>query len=352
MRYRLLGRSGLRVSELCLGTMTFGENWGWGASREESRRIFDCFVAAGGNFIDTANNYTDGTSEEYVGECVGRERERFVVATEYTLTSRRDDPNGGGNSRKNMVQSLEASLQRLKMEYVDLFWLHMWDGMTPVEEVLRGLDDLVRACKVLYVGLSGTPAWVVARAVTLAELRGWARPVALQRPYSLGSRDLERELLPMARALDLGVTGWAPLAGGELTGKYNRDGADDEPRRYRREEVAGARLRLAEVVGQIAAEIGRTPAQVALNWVRQQQERALIIPIVGVRTAAQMHENLGCLDFALTPEQVRRLEEAAPIQLGFPQRFLADEEVIGLIFGTTRPLIDNHRTRGSAARIA
>ena len=176
MRYKLLGRSGLRVSELALGTMTFGETWGWGASKEESRAIFDRFVEAGGNFVDTACNYTDGESERFVGEFVREERERFVVATKYTLTQRRDDPNAGGNQRKNLVQTLESSLRRLGTDYVDLLWLHMWDGMTPVEEVMRGFDDLVSSGKVLYVALSDTPAWVVSQAVTLADLRGWASP--------------------------------------------------------------------------------------------------------------------------------------------------------------------------------
>src|SRR5687768_3277193 len=175
MRYKLLGRSGLRVSELALGTMTFGEDWGWGASQEVSRKIFDLFVEAGGNFIDTSNNYTNGTSEKYVGEFVAAERERFVVATKYTLTERKADPNGGGNSRKNMMQSVERSLKRLHTEYIDLLWLHMWDSTTPVEEVMRGMDDLIRSGKVLYAGISDTPAWVVSQAVAVADLRGWSR---------------------------------------------------------------------------------------------------------------------------------------------------------------------------------
>jgi aryl-alcohol dehydrogenase-like predicted oxidoreductase len=173
MRYKLLGASGLRVSELALGTMTFGETWGWGASKDESRKIFDAFATAGGNFIDTANNYTDGTSEEFVGDFIATDREHFVVATKYTLSTRRDDPNAGGNHRKSMVRALEASLRRLGTDYVDLLWLHMWDGLTPVEEVLRAFDDLVRAGKVLYVGFSDTPAWVVSRAHAIATVRGW-----------------------------------------------------------------------------------------------------------------------------------------------------------------------------------
>jgi aryl-alcohol dehydrogenase-like predicted oxidoreductase len=200
MRYKLLGKSGLRVSELALGTMTFGEEWGWGASKEESRHIFEAYVAAGGNFIDTANRYTEGTSEKFVGEFVAPERDKFVVATKYTLFMRRNDPNAAGNQRKNMVQSLEASLKRLGTDYVDLYWVHAWDFMTPVEEVLRALDDMVRAGKILYVGISDTPAWVVSQANMLAELRGWTRFVGLQLPYSLIERTPERELLPMACA--------------------------------------------------------------------------------------------------------------------------------------------------------
>jgi aryl-alcohol dehydrogenase-like predicted oxidoreductase len=314
--------------------MTFGEAWGWGASQEESRRIFDTFVAAGGNFIDTANNYTDGASEQYVGECIAAERERFVVATKYTLTMRRDDPNGGGNSRKNLVQALEASLRRLRTEYVDLYWLHMWDGLTPVEEVMRALDDMVRAGKVLYVGISDTPAWVVAQANTLAELRGWSRFVGLQLPYSLAERTPERDLLPVARAFGMAVLAWGAIGQGALTGKYNRQTA--EARRF--ESASPRTLVLADEVTKLAAAIGRPAAQVALNWVRQQDRR--IIPLLGARSAAQLRENLACLDWRLTPEQLRQLDEASAIPLGFPQSFLADDEVTELIFGTMRPLID------------
>ena len=225
MRYKLFGKSGLRVSELALGTMTFGEDWGWGASKEVSQQMFDAYAAAGGNFIDTANRYTEGTSERFVGEFVAADREHFVVATKFTLKTRTGDPNAAGNHRKNMVQALEASLKRLNMDYVDVFWLHAWDFMTPVDEIMRGLDDLVRAGKVLYVGISDTPAWVVAQANTLAELRGWSRFAGLQIRYSLADRAAERELLPMARALDLAVTPWSVLGAGVLTGKYNKDAA-------------------------------------------------------------------------------------------------------------------------------
>ena len=214
MDYRILGRSGLRVSELCLGTMTFGSDWGWGADREDSRRIFDAFVAAGGNFIDTANNYTDGSSEEFVGEFVADARDRFVLATKYTLSIDADDPNAGGNHRKSLVRSLEQSLRRLRTDYVDLLWLHMHDATTPIDEAVRALDDQVRLGKVLAVGISDSPAWVVAQANTIAALRGWSPFTALQIPYNVASREPERELLPMAKALGLALTPWGVLEAG------------------------------------------------------------------------------------------------------------------------------------------
>jgi aryl-alcohol dehydrogenase-like predicted oxidoreductase len=334
MRYTLLGRSGLRVSELALGTMTFGDAWGWGALADESRRMFDAFVEAGGNFIDTACNYTDGQSEEILGELVASDRERFVVATKYTLTSRREDPNAGGNHRKNLVRTLEASLRRLRTDYVDLLWLHMWDGMTPVEEVVRSLDDVVSSGRVHYVGISDTPAWVVSQAVTLAELRGWSRFVGLQGPYSLADRDVERELLPMAHALDLTFTSWGMLEGGALTGKYLDD--SDEPRRY---ESVGAKANgIAKEVIAVAEEIGSTPAQVAIAWVRAQPWD--IVPIVGARTEAQLRANLGALEVALSSAHVARLSAVGEFRTGFPRDFLESDHVRGLIFGDTFELID------------
>lgn len=343
MRYKLLGRSGLRVSELCLGTMTFGEDWGWGASKEESRKIFDAYVEAGGNFIDTACNYTNGTSEKYVGEFVAPDRDHFVVATKYSLTTRRDDPNAGGNHRKNMTRSLEASLKRLNTDYVDLYWLHMWEFTTPVEEVMRALDDMVRAGKVLYVGVSDSPAWIASQANTLADLRGWSRFVALQVPYSLADRAVERDLLPMARAFDMAVLAWGVLEAGELTGKYNRE--NSEPKRN--ERIGDRNRRLAEEVMALAAEIGRTPSQVAINWVRQQHgpHDAPVIPIIGARKEAHVRDNLGCLDFTLSADQLGRLSAAGPIDLGFPHSFLADDGVRGLIFGETYANLDDHRRR-------
>ncbi len=337
MRYTLLGRSGLRVSQVALGTMTFGEAWGWGASKDECRRIFDTFVAEGGNFVDTACNYTDGQSEEIVGELVASDRDRFVVATKYTLTARREDPNAGGNHRKNLVRTLEASLQRLHTDYVDLLWLHMWDGMTPVEEVVRALDDLVSTGKVLYVGISDTPAWVVSRAVTLAEQRGWTPFVAVQGPYSLLDRDVERELLPMARSLGMTFTSWGMLEGGALTGKYLDENA--EPRRY---DGVGPRANgLAREVVAVAEEIGATPAQVAIAWVRAQPWHT--VPIVGARSEAQLRENLGALEVELAHEHLDRLSASGDFHTGFPREFLESDHVHGLIFGDTFDLIDDPR---------
>jgi aryl-alcohol dehydrogenase-like predicted oxidoreductase len=346
MRYTLLGRSGLRVSEVALGTMTFGDAWGWGASEEESRRMFEAFVDAGGNFVDTACNYTDGQSESILGGLLRPDRERFVVATKYTLTGRRDDPNAGGNQRKNLVQTLESSLRRLETDYVDLLWLHMWDGMTPIEEVVRTLDDLVSAGKVLYVGISDTPAWVISRAVTLADLRGWSPFVAVQAPYSLADRDVERELLPMARALGLTFTAWGTLEGGALTGKYLDE--SDQPRRH--DSVGPKTNGMAREVIAVADELEVAPAQIAIAWVRAQPWHT--VPIVGARTEAQLRENLGALEVELSTEHLERLDAVSEFRAGFPREFLESEHVRGLIFGDTFELIDDPRVPGMRERAA
>ncbi len=333
MRYRLLGNSGLRVSELCLGTMTFGEDWGFGAGKDECRRQVELFTARGGNFIDTANKYTNGSSETILGEIIAPQRDRYVIATKYTLTTQADDPNASGNHRKNMVQALEKSLKRLGTDYVDLLWVHAWDEITPVEEMMRGLDDLVRAGKVLYVGVSDAPAWVVSQANTLADLRGWSRFVGLQIEYSLIERTPERELLPMARALDIAVTPWAPLGGGVLTGKYTKKGDDLDTRRAQANQgrLSEKNLAIATEVDAIAKELDRSASQVALNWVRQQP--GTVIPIVGARTAAQVEENLRFLDFELSPEHLARLDAVSRVQLGFPHDFLAQDYIRKAVHG-------------------
>jgi aryl-alcohol dehydrogenase-like predicted oxidoreductase len=339
MNYKLLGKSGLRVSELALGTMTFGEEWKWGANKEESKKVFDAFANAGGNFIDTANRYTEGTSEKFVGDFIASDREHFVVGTKYTLFTRKDDPNFSGNHRKNMMQALDASLKRLKTDYIDLYWVHAWDFTTPEQEVLRALDDMIRAGKILYIGISDTPAWIVSRMNAIAELRGWSQFVALQVKYSLLERTVERELLPMARKLDLAVTPWAVMGGGILSGKYNEN-KNESGRAQMNNSIDENNLSIASEVIRIAEEIGCTPSQVALNWVRQQP--GVIIPIVGAKTQDQLQENVDCLKYLLNGEQLNKLNELTKIDLGFPHTFLNGEYIRTLVFGGTYEKIDNH----------
>ena len=299
MRYTLLGRSGLRVSEIALGTMTFGEAWGWGASRTRAAACSRRSSRQAG----TSSTRPATTRTARASRSSARSSSRRAIASSSPRSTRsprtRDDPNAGGNHRKNLVQTLEASLRRLRTDYVDLLWLHMWDGMTPVAEVVRALDDLVSSGKVLYVGISDTPAWVVSQAVTLAELRGWSPFVALQAPYSLADRDVERELLPMARALGLTFTSWGMLEGGALTGKYLDE--SDEPRRY--DDVGPKANALAREVIAVAEELGVTPAQVAIAWVRAQPWHT--VPIVGARTESQLRENLGALEVELARRAAR-----------------------------------------------
>ena len=335
MRFRVLGRSGLRVSEAALGTMTFGEDWGWGAREEECRRIFERYTHAGGNFVDTANNYTDGSSERIVGRLVADERERFVVATKYTLTTRAEDPNAGGNHRKNLVQSLEASLRRLGTDYVDLLWLHMRDGITPIDEIVRALDDQVRLGKVLYVGISDSPAWLVAQANTLADLRGWSPFVAVQLPYNVADRDAERDVLPMAAALGLTVTPWGVVGAGVLTGK------PAEQRRWPDDPVSEPTRNVVEALREVAAAHGCTPAQAAISWLLTRPAPPSVIPILGARTEGQIAENLAALDLRLDDEAVARLDEAGRPRLGFPRAFLESAGVRELIFGSTYELLAN-----------
>lgn len=341
MRYKLLGKSGLKVSELALGTMTFGPEWGWGASKDDSRAVFEAYANAGGNFIDTANRYTEGTSEKYVGEFIGGDRGHFVLATKYTLKTRQADPNAAGNSRKNLVQSLEASLKRLNTDYLDLYWVHAWDFMTPVEEVMRALDDIVRAGKALYVGISDAPAWVIAQSNMLADLRGWSRFVGLQLQYSLVERNIEREHLPLARSTDIALTAWGILGAGILSGKYNQDSSAQGRAARSAADVPTWKLKIAQEVIDIAQSLGRTPSQVAINWVRQQP--GVIIPILGAKLVDQALDNLGCLDFSLSPEHLARLDAVSKIDYGFPYSFLASENVRDLVYAGTYPQIDNHR---------
>lgn len=332
MRYKLLGRSGLRVSELCLGTMTFGEDWGWGASREASREMFDAFAAAGGNFIDTSSNYTNGTAEHFVGEFIAADRDYWVIATKYTLRRPGSDPgdlNAGGNSRKNMMRTVEASLRRLNTDHIDLLYLHMWDYSTPVEEVMRGLDDLARAGKILYAGISDTPAWVAARAQTLAELRGALPLVAYQGAYNLVDRGIEADVLPMTQALGLSVLAFDLLGGGALTGKFNKPGGPGEPTRER--SANEAQTAAAEALLKLSDEIGQSPARIAINWARQRAPH--IIPILGARRPAQLTDNLGVLDFTLTGEQMAALTALRPLLRQYPHTFWNDFVRRDLIYG-------------------
>lgn len=334
MKYRLLGKSGLRVSEIALGTMTFGEEWGaMGANKEESKKIFEAYAKAGGNFIDTANRYTEGTSEKFVVDFISSSRDSFVLATKYTLFNpgRKDDVLSSGNSRKNLVYSLEKSLKRLKTDYIDLYWVHAWDYLTPVEEVMRTLDDMVRAGKILYIGISDTPAWIVSQANTLAELRGWTQFVALQVEYSLIQRTPERDLIPMANAFGMAVTPWAALGGGALTGKYLNK-KTDEPHRVPEgsKRLSETNTEIAREVVKIAEEMGVTPGQVALNWVRQQ--KGTIIPIVGARKESQIKDSLDCLNFTLPEKVINRLNEISKIELGFPHDFLTQDYVKELVY--------------------
>jgi aryl-alcohol dehydrogenase-like predicted oxidoreductase len=339
MRYKLLGPSGLRVSELCLGTMSFGDAWGFGADEKEAHRILEAFAEAGGNFIDTANKYHEGQSEEIVGGFLGPDRDRFVVATKYTLAMDPGDPNAAGNSRKNLRTSVEASLRRLRTDYLDLLWVHAWDYTTPVAEVMRALDDLVSAGTVLHVALSDAPAWVAAQANTLATWRGWSPLVALQLEYSLLERTADRELLPAAEALGLSVCAWAPLGAGILTGKYTR-GATTVPEDSRRAAANQARLTernlgIAGEVDRVADALGAGSAQVSTAWVRSRG----VIPVVGVRALEQLEDVLGCLDLELPAEHLAELDEVSRIELGFPYELLMGPQG-QMVYGDLEPQIE------------
>jgi len=341
--YRLLGRSGLRVSPLCLGTMTFGTAWGWGADAQTSKQIFDAYAQRGGNFIDTADFYTNGESESILRDLIAPDRDRYVLATKYSLNTKRGDPNAGGNQRKNMMRSVEASLQRLGTDYIDLYWLHVWDFTTPADEVMRALDDLVRAGKVLYIGISDAPAWKVAQLNTYAELMGWSRFVGLQIAYSLTNRGAERDLMPMARELGLGVTPWSPLDSGILTGKYTKDDLKREQELINSgkaqpfnndQRIVGLteqKLQVADAVKQVADEIGKSPAQVALNWLMTRP--GVTSPILGARKMHQLEDNLAAIDFTLDDAHLDRLNQASAIDLGFPHDFIQGPFVREIVTG-------------------
>jgi aryl-alcohol dehydrogenase-like predicted oxidoreductase len=368
MRYKLLGKTGLRVSELCLGAGTFGTNWGTlGSDKDESKRIFDAFVQAGGNFLDTSNRYQEGMSEEILGELIRENRDFFVLGSKYSLYdtfAMMNDPNASGNHRKNMIRSVESSLRRLRTDYIDLLWVHMWDFTTPVEEVARGLDDLVRSGKIHYIGFSNVPAWVAAQFNTLADLRGWSRFNAMQIEYSLVERTPEREFTEFAKAFDVAITSWSPLAGGLVTGKYNKGMLEPgQPHRIQKPLDPKTRhvwynalrrnLEIMEGVVKLADEVGRPAVQLALNWLRAKN----VIPIFSARTLAQAQEDLACLDWQLTAEQVNRIDEATRraltepvVEKGYPHDFyqngspaIPDFPVLQMLYGFVGKQIENHR---------
>ena len=343
MKYRLLGNSGLRVSELSLGTMTFGEEWGWGGSADDARKMLDAYAGAGGNFLDTANMYTNGTSEKIIGDLIASDRGKWVLATKYSLAMG-DNINASGNHRKNLMQSVEASLKRLKTDYIDLYWLHAWDFTTPAEEVMRGFDDLVRSGKILYAGISDAPAWIVSQANTIADLRGWTPFVGLQIEYSLVERTPERDLLPMAKALGLGVTPWSPLGQGVLSGKYNQPGAADNARLKQpgtMPYLTDRNLKIAAEVVAVAKEVDRSPSQVALRWLLQRPEPT--IPIIGGRKMSQIEDNLKAVNFTLSEQHMSRLDQVSKIELGFPHDFLNSPTVQDFAFAGTLHKIEGRR---------
>ncbi|MFW5418238.1 aldo/keto reductase [Nocardiopsis sp. CNT-189] len=348
MRYTLFGRTGLRVSELALGTMTFGTGWGWGTSEEEAARIFDAYAEAGGNFIDTANVYTDGDSERYLARLLKGRRDAFLLATKYTCAVQGDGPNTGGSHRKSLVTAVEASLRRLETDRIDVLYVHARDLFTPVEETMRALDDQVRAGKVLYVAVSDWPAWEIARADALAELRGWSPFAGVQLRLNLLERSPERELLPMADALDLAVVGWGPLAEGRLTGKYLR-GEGGRRDTFRFGEDHPREEEIIRTVVAVAEEGGWTPAQVALAWLRTRP--GTVIPLLGATRAAQLQDNLGALGVELDAGALARLDGVSRIGLGFPHDFLSDPVGRQSVYGAYGPerIDDRRRLSRSAA---
>lgn len=330
MKHILFGHSGLRVSELSLGTMGFGTEWKWGADREGSRKIFETFANVGGNFIDTANRYTEGTSEKLVGEFIASDRDHFVVATKYSLRDRTGDLNFSGNHRKNLMRSVRESLKRLNTDFIDVLWLHAWDGWTSAEEIMRGLEDLVSRGLVHYIGVSDTPAWVVSQANTMAELRGWNRFAGLQIEYSLLQRTVEPELLPMAKALNLTVTPWAPLAGGALTGKYLKGNRGRLPETSAR--LSERAVLITKKVIEVAERLGVTESQVAINWTRQHKGQHMI-PIIGATKVSQLEDSLGCLTWELPADAMKELNEVSRIELPFPQKFFVEPGVLDVLYG-------------------
>jgi aryl-alcohol dehydrogenase-like predicted oxidoreductase len=339
--YTTLGRTGLRVSPLCFGAMTFGNDWGWGADENTCKPMFDRYLEAGGNFIDTADAYTNGHSEELVGKFVGEGslRDRAVIATKFTFNPQPGNPNAGGNGRKNIYRALEGSLRRLKMDYVDLYYLHAWDIVTPAEEVVSTLTDLVKEGKIRYYGLSDTPAWYVARVQTIAEKEGKERVATLQLEYSLLERTIEREHIPAAQELGIGLCPWGPLAGGFLSGKYKREGTTGkgEGRLAGPNQIFNRfterNWRVLDAFLDIAKQIGKPPAQVALNWVATQP--GVTSTILGATKMAQLEDNLAAIEFEIPAELRKGLDEVSALEPAHPYIFFAPMTQGRISGGTT-----------------
>ena len=330
MHYQLLGNSGLRVSPLCLGTMTFGEDWGWGSDVSSSREIFNAFMEAGGNFIDTADVYTEGSSEKILADLIQADRDHVVLATKYTLSNTTHNPNKSGNHRKNLIQSVEASLRRLNTDYIDVLFVHAWDFTTPVEEVMRSLDDLVKQGKVFYLGISDTPAWIVSMANTYAKAHALTPFIVNQIEYNLTERTPERELLPMSKELGLGVVAWSPLATGLLTGKYlneNIAGTRNETKTSYRFNPRNEAI--VKSVVEVAGEVGVSPARLALAWLLHKN----IIPIIGARKLHQLKDNMGAVEVTLSPNQLAKLDAISQVELGFPHDFVLRPGAKRMMYG-------------------
>jgi len=349
MRYSILGRSGMRVSQIALGTMTFGEAAEWSRPESDCRKVFDAYVDGGGNFIDTANMYTGGESEKMIGRFIADDRERFVVATKYAnAPPERMDPNEAGTHRKNIVQNVDKSLARLGIDYIDLYYAHFWDFTTPVDEVLRAFEDLIRAGKILHVGLSDVPAWIVSRGQTYHDLRGLPPIACMQLEYSLVQRSIEREHIPLAAAHDIAITAWSPLAGGILSGKYtaaHQAEGGNGPKRLdtmQLQPLDDRNRAIAVALDAVAAEIGARPAQVALAWMMSRK----IIPIVGATRPEQMQENLAACDLVLSPETLARLDDVSTFDKGHPYSMLEWDMSMGLGYAGMRDQIDIARFPG------
>lgn len=320
--------------------MGFGTEWGWGTDKEESKKIFDTFANADGNFFDTANRYTEGTSEKFLGEFIASDRDHFVIATKYTLKDRNGDLNFSGNHRKNLMRSVRESLKRLNTDHIDVLWMHAWDSMTPTEEIMRGLDDLISRGLVHYVGVSDAPAWVVSQANTMAQLRGWSQFIGLQVEYSLIQRTVEFDLFTMAKAFGMTVTPWAPLAGGALTGKYLRG---EKGRIKEGSKRLGERATMiSKKVVEISERLGVTPAQVALNWTRQHRDQS-IIPIIGATKVPHVEDMIGATRVILPVEVIQELNEVSKIEIPFPYSFFTEPTASDVIFSGAKEKLTDRR---------